>query len=91
MPKRSEIEAQMAALQEQLAAAEDDDDYEVWIKNDKGHETRVPSKKAGGWLKDNFGITLADLPDAAGSEEETDEGEKDPKPAGGGYFGKRKS
>lgn len=89
MASRSEIEAQMAALQQQLETAADDDDYEVWVKNDKGHETRLPSSKASGWLKENFGIDLSGAAPAAEEEgEPADEVVKDGKP-NTGYFGKR--
>lgn len=88
MAKRSEIQAQMDALAEQLASADEDDDYEVWVKNDKGHETRVPSKRAAGWLHENFGISLVDLPAPAAGDDDPDDDPKDPKkPAGGtGFF-----
>jgi predicted 3-demethylubiquinone-9 3-methyltransferase (glyoxalase superfamily) len=90
MAKRSELEAQMAALAEQLKTVEDDDDYEVWVKNDKGHETKVPSKRAAGWLKENFGISLTDLPEATEETETTEETTEKKVPAGG-FFGTRKS
>lgn len=95
MAKRSEIEAQMAALQKQLESADDeDDDYEVWVKNDKGNETRLPSKKAGGWLKENFGIDLHPAPaadDEGDDEDDEDDGVKKDKMPEGGYFSKRKA
>lgn len=91
MPKRSEIQAQMDALAEQLKGAEDDDDYEVWVKNDKGHETKVPSKRAAGWLKENFGISLSDVPDVADETDGTDDKTDTKTPPTGGYFGKRKA
>jgi hypothetical protein len=90
MAKRSDIEAQIAALTDQLGSADDDDDYEVWVKNDKGHETKVPSKRAAGWLQENFGISLTDLPEA-GSETETTEETTEKKTPPAGFFGNRKS
>lgn len=90
MAKRSDIEAQIAALNDQLQGDEDDDDYEVWVKNDKGHETKVPSKRAAGWLKENFGISLTDVADAADETEDTED-TTDKKVPPGGYFGKRKA
>ena len=96
MAKKSDIQAQIDALTAQLDDADDDDgDYELWIKNDKGHEARVPSSRADGWLKENFGISLRDeVPPAADPQDPAGPGggdPKDPKPAGGGYFSKRKS
>lgn len=98
MAKKSDIQAQIDALTAQLDDADDDgDDYELWIKNDKGHEARVPSSRADGWLKENFGISLRDeAPPAGGDGGQGGQGgdggdPKDPKPAGGGYFSKRKS
>ncbi len=98
MAKKSDIQAQIDALTAQLDEADDDgDEYELWIKNDKGHETRVPASRAGGWLKENFGFSLTDETPPAGEGGEGGEGggeggeEKDKKPAGGGYFSKRKS
>lgn len=92
MATRKEIEDQMAALQQQLDTADEDEDYEVWIKNDKGAETRIPSKKAGGYLKEHFGIDLHPAPaDPADPADPQDPKEpQDPKPGGGGYFSKRK-
>lgn len=87
MGRLTNEQAQQLADLQALADAPDDDDYEVWIKNDKGHETRVPSKRAGGYLKEHFGISLHDDPEP-GSDPEP-EPEPEPKPAGG-YFGKRK-
>lgn len=70
---------------------DEEEDFEVWVKNDKGHETRVPGRRAAGWLKENFGITLHDEP-AATEEEATEEEEetpKDKKPQTD-FFGRRK-
>ena len=83
---------QLEDLQALADAPDDDaDEYEVWIKNgDK--EARVPSRRAGGYLKEHFGISLYDDPAPAGDDDPDgdDEPPKDPKPAGGGYFSKRK-
>lgn len=87
-----EQKKQLADLQA-LADAPDEDEYEVWVKNDKGHETRLPSRKAESWLKANFGISLHDEP-APGDEGDGDEGDEgddpDPAPKGGGYFNRRR-
>ncbi len=86
MPSRKEIEDQIAQLQADLENA-GDEDTELWIKNDKGAETKVPASRAGTWLKENFGISLRDEAPKSDPQEPPKE---DPKPAGGGYFGKRK-
>ena len=94
MAKRSEIQAQIEALNAELEGAEDDEEeYEVWMKNDKGQETRVPGSRAASWLQENFGISLKDAAPPAGGEGDGGEGgdPKDPKPKGGGYFSKRQS
>lgn len=81
----------LAELQALADAPDDEEEYEVWVKNDKGAETRVPSKRAASWLKEQFGITLHDEPKA--EEEEVDEEEedatKDKKPQTD-FFGRRK-
>lgn len=84
--------AQLTALQD---AEDDEDDYEVWIENDKGHKTKLPSKKASGYLKEQFGIDLHPAAAAEGEggegEGEGGEGEGDAGPkGGGGYFKSRK-
>lgn len=89
--------ATLAELQGIADAPDDDgDDYEVWIENDKGHKTKLPSKKASGYLKEQFGIDLhpAAAPEGGeGGEGEGGEGgEGDPGPkGGGGYFKSRKA
>jgi hypothetical protein len=95
MGKLTDEQAKTLADLQALADADDDeDDYEVLIENDKGQKTRLPSKKAGGWLKENFGIDLH--PDPAGDAGDDGDGDagddgKDPGPkGGGGYFKSRK-
>lgn len=91
----AEQKRQLEELQALADAPDDEDDYEVWVKNDKGHETRLPSRKASGWLKQNFGISLHDddEPGDQGDDDQgdDDQGEADPKPGGGGYFSRRKA
>lgn len=89
MPKRSDIEKQIAALQSQLDAADTDD--EVWIKDDSGREFKVTGRRATTVLK-----RFSDLFDEGGENEGQEEGqeegedpEPDPAPKSG-YFGKRK-
>lgn len=86
---RSQIEAELAALQSELDGADTDD--EVWIKGPDGHEIKVSGRRATNVLA-RFGA-LFDAPDAGGDggdDEGDDEGEQDDPPAGGGYFKRRK-
>lgn len=87
--------AALAELEKLRDSADEDDDYEVWIENDKGHKTKLPSKKASGYLKEQFGIDLHPAPANEGGEGEGEggegAGEGDPGPkGGGGYFKSRK-
>lgn len=85
MPKRSDIEAQIAALQAELDTADTDD--EVWVKGDDGREYKVTGRRATSVLK-RLGLAdiLSDDSDQEGGEE-AEEVEEDPKPKGG-YFGR---
>jgi hypothetical protein len=90
--------AALAELERLRDSSDEEEDYEVWIENDKGHKTKLPSKKASGYLKEQFGIDLHPEPAAgdegAGDEGKGDEGDegKDPGPkGGGGYFKSRKA
>ena len=88
MAKRSDIEAQITALQAELDKADTDD--EVWIKDDSGREIKVTGRRATTVLS-RFG-DLFDAPAEEGDEGEGDEGgEGDPAPVGGGYFGRRRA
>lgn len=88
MPKRSAIEQQIAALQAELENADTDD--EVWLKDETGHEIKVSGKRATTILS-RFSKLWETEDSGEGGEEEAEEEKPDPKPAGGGYFGKRKS
>jgi hypothetical protein len=81
MPTRKEISDQIAALQAELEGT--DDDYEVWVKDEKGNQTKVPQQHAKGWLQ-KLGILDPDEP--AGDESEEEEETPDPNPPKGGYF-----
>lgn len=91
MGKLNDEQAKMLAELQALAEAPDEEDeYEVWVKNEKGQETKIPSKRASGWLKENFGISLYDEPKAEEEEvEEEDDATKDKKPQTD-FFGRRK-
>lgn len=90
MPKRSDIEAQIAALQSELDSADTDD--EIWVKGDDGREYKVTGRRATSILK-RLGLSDIlndDSKEPAGEEgEEGEEAEEDPKPKGG-YFGRGK-
>lgn len=89
MAKKSEIEAQIAALQKDLESADTDD--EIWIKDESGREVKVTGRRATSVLS-----RFADLWDSdETAESEQSDGEKDTssektdaRPAG--YFGRRK-
>lgn len=70
-------------------AAAEDEDYEVWIKNEKGQETRVPFSQGRNWLRDAFGIGAE--PAAEGTEGEGGEGDPpaDPPARGGSVWGRK--
>jgi hypothetical protein len=80
MPKRSDIEQQIAALQAQLDGADTDD--EVWIK-DGDREIKVSGKRATTILG-----RFADLWESEGAEEDSEEEETpgDEKPKRDSFF-----
>jgi hypothetical protein len=89
--KRSDVEAQIAALQAELDTADTDD--EIWVKGDDGREYKVTGRRATSVLKK---LGLADIlsddsEEQAGEEETEEEPEDDPQPHNG-YFrpGKKK-
>lgn len=86
--KRSDVEAQIAALQAELDTADTDD--EVWVKGDDGREYKVTGRRATSVLK-KLGLAdiLADDSEEPAGEEAEEEQEEDPKPKGG-YFGRGK-
>lgn len=87
MPKRSDIEAQIAKLQADLDGADTDD--EIWLQDGSGPAIKVTGKRATTILSKYAHL----WEEATGDDDQDgDEGEKqDEKPAGGGYFGKRKA
>lgn len=102
MAKRSDIQAQIEALQAQLDDADTDD--EVWVKDSSGREVKVTGKKATSILG-RF-ADLWDTEDHGGDDDDSDDDDddkggaggskaggkgtpKDKKPASGGYFGRR--
>lgn len=76
MPSRDEIQAQIDQLTAQL---DQDDDTELWVKDEKGRETKLTGAYAKKWLK-NLG--LEDDPEPEGEGDEGGEG-ADPPPSGG--------
>ena len=57
MPKRSDIQAQIEALQAELDGADDDEDFEIEIFKD-GKGARIPFKHGKGWLTQELGISF---------------------------------
>lgn len=74
------------------AKAEDDEDaeYEVWVKNDKGHQVKLTGAKARKFMS-QFGVDDDEQEETEEVEEETEEElPKDKKPGGNeGYFKRR--
>ncbi len=69
------------------AEQEADSSYEVWVKNERGHEVKLTGSKARRFMS-QFGVDEDD--DAPEQESEEAEEEPDPAPAGdAGYFKKR--
>lgn len=90
MPKRSDIEKQIADLQSQLDAADTDD--EIWIKDPSGHEIKVTGKKATSVLN-KFAALWSD--NTENEEDDTEDDAEEPETDGPlrderGYFKSRK-
>ena len=77
---------QLAALAEKAKAEEmEDQGYEIWVKNEKGHQVKMTGAAARRFMA-QFGVDDdEDGQDDEGDETE-DEDEPDDKPVGGGYF-----
>lgn len=101
MAKRSDLEAQIAALQQELESAEDDgEDVELWVeheRNGKAVKTRLSGSHASSWLADLLGNPAEEKGAEKGAEtaetkvEETIEVKSDArKPQGGGSYFSRK-
>ena len=87
MATKAEIQAQIDALSAELESAESDDEV---IVEENGRRVHFKGSKATGIL--NKFKDLWEEPAAAGDGDggDGDGTPKDPKPAGGGYFSKRK-
>lgn len=90
MATREEKQAQIAALQAELEA---DDDTELWVEHERGGKavrTKLSGSHAKTWLDQLFGPA-----DGGGQDEDQEDDQdgvaSDKKPAGGGYFAKRKA
>jgi hypothetical protein len=85
---RSQIEAQMAALQAELEGADTDD--EVWIREEDGPAIRVSGKRATAVL-DKYKHLWGESGDGADGADDGADGADgaDPAPASG-YFGRKK-
>jgi hypothetical protein len=93
MSRMTKEERDMLAALSERATAEDqeDDATEVWVRNDKGHEVKLVGAKARTFLS-QFGIDDDEGKGDDGDQGDGDDGDQgDKKPAGGGYFAKRKS
>lgn len=104
MADRTEIEAQIAALQASLESEDAPEDFEIELWTGDGNGARVPYSKGRKWLQDNFGIDLDPPADPEGGSDNGDGGDGNPPkgkgkaPASGSagsprtaqkYFGKR--
>lgn len=89
MATKAEIQAQIDALTADLESAESDDEV---IVEENGRRVHFKGSKATGILNKFKDLWEEPAPEGEGGEGEGEgEGEQDPKPAGGGYFSKRKS
>lgn len=93
MAKRSDIEAQIAALQKELESS--DEDTELWVEHDRGGRavrTKLSGNHAKSWLDELFGTGAKDDEGDAGDDaSDEDDGVKKDKMPEGGYFSKRKT
>jgi hypothetical protein len=63
MPTKAEIQAQIDALTKQMETAGDDGaESELWVKDDKGRETRLTGAHAKKWLR-NLGLEDDEAPE----------------------------
>ena len=83
MSRKKEIEDQRAQLQAEAAGLEDGE-YECWVKDDHGRETKIGGKHAKSWLT-KIGVLEAEKP-ASETEEETEPQEEEKKPERKSYF-----
>jgi hypothetical protein len=58
------------------AEAESPEDFDVWLKNDKGQEATVPYSQAKQWLHEAFGIGEAPESEGGGDGGQADDGRK---------------
>lgn len=90
MARLTKQERDLLAQLSDKAKAEDDEDnsYEVWVKNDKGHEVKLTGAKARKFMS-QFGVD-DDEDDNVVEEEAAEETETDEEPAKpSGYFKSR--
>jgi hypothetical protein len=100
MGDRTEIEAQIAALQASLESENAPEDFEIELWTGDGNGARVPYSKGRKWLQDNFGIDLDPPADPESGNNNGPDGNGDKVPpkgkapaprsnTAGKYFGKR--
>lgn len=76
---RAAKEAELKALQDELAGADADDDVEVWVKDEKGRQTQLRGGHAKKWLK-NLGLDDDDDQGDGTDPEGPDDDDTDPEP-----------
>jgi hypothetical protein len=84
-PSRDEIQAQIDALTAQL---NDDDDVELWVKDEKGRETKLTGAYAKKWLK-SLGLEDDEPQGGDGDGSDGSEPPEDPPPAGNSVWGRK--
>lgn len=84
MSRKKEIEDQIAQLQAEAAGLEDGE-YECWVKDDQGRETKLGGKHAKSWLT-KLGVLEAETPASAETEEKDEPQEEEKKPERKSYF-----
>lgn len=90
MATKAEIQAQIEELTKSLDSADDGDEVELWVKDEKGRETKLTGAYAKKWLK-ALGLE-DDEPPADGQDPDGGDGKtpEDPPPAGGSTVWGRK-
>jgi hypothetical protein len=89
--KKSEIQSQIDALTAQLDSADPDEDTELWVRDEKGRETRLTGSNAQKWLK-GLGLVDDEAPPAdGGGDGGTGNPPADPPPPSGNRYFKSKN
>lgn len=85
---RADIEAQIAALQKQLE--DDDEGTELWVRDEKGRETKLTGAHAKKWLR-QLGLEDDEEPQDGTEAEGPDggDGQQDPPARGNSVWGRK--